>query len=111
MSKQAVELTDLPLSVQPLAKRAIELRISNANMSQQIEQLGAAVDPATARLENFMDFLHDEGILTDEQLWTERVQWEESFRVQLQETLQVVREMAAERAQKARTPKLIVPGM
>jgi hypothetical protein len=111
MTKEPVALTDLPEEIQPIAERAVLLRVQNAGMVNQIEQLGAHIEPMTARLEHFMDFLLTAGILTEIQLWQERLTWEEEFRLQLQETLQVVRNMAADRAEKARTPKLIVPGM
>ena len=58
-------------------------REQNATIMDEIQKLGGDVEPTMARLEHFIQFLEDEGIIQPEKRWEEQKAWEMGFRDQL----------------------------
>ena len=75
------DIEDMPLD--KLIRKVERLRSVNSGLVYEIESLGGAVDLTMARVETFIDFLVDAGILTERQRWMEQHKWETTLRPQL----------------------------
>lgn len=94
-----------------LEQRVIGLKQQNALMNQEINQAGASVDIASARVEKFINFLVENGGFTNLQRLAEQEQWELHLRGQLQQVIQAVRAQATANGQDVRTGGgIILPG-
>lgn len=83
------------------------LRVTNAGLADEIEKLGSSVEFTMARLEHFILFLVEEGVITKGQQVREQHHWEKGLRVQLiamrdqvKERVQMIR--AAQREERRR---------
>jgi hypothetical protein len=94
-----------------LEQRVVGLKEQNVRMTHEINQAGAAIDVGQARVEKFIDFLVNNGALTNLQRLMEQEQWELHLRGQLQNVVQAVRAQAAAAGRDVRTGGgIILPG-
>ena len=69
--------------VEKIKRHALMLRDTNSRCVAEMEQLGTGVDFSIARMEMFMDFLVESGLITELQRWTEQERWERNMKAQI----------------------------
>jgi hypothetical protein len=80
-------------------------------MTHEINNAGAQIDVGQARVEKFINFLVENGALTNLQRLAEQEQWELHLRGQLQNVVQAVRAQATASGKDVRTGGgIILPG-
>lgn len=82
------------------------LRISNSAKIDRFGRMGVELDLALPRVEHFMKFLYDAGLISASQRVDEALSWEKGLDNQLDE---IAMRLDAQRKE-AQKPKLVVPG-
>lgn len=72
------------------------IRETNSAIVQEIESLGGSLELLTPRMEHFMAFLVQIGVVTEEQLIEECIAWEHNLKEQLVPIVQRVRQQRQE---------------
>lgn len=90
-------------------RRIMGLREVNVTLVKEIETMGGEVDLIMARIENLIEFLVQQEVLTEEQKWHEQESWERRLRPQLISYRDRLREIIQEAANKRKQPGLILP--
>lgn len=97
--------------IEKLDKRVGGLRQINMDLQQELAKSGAGVDVSTARVEKVMEFLTDQGFITQEQRLREQETWELHLRENLKALVEQVREVRrAQGVDVQRNSGLIIPG-
>lgn len=91
------------------ARKIQMLRNTNSGLANEIQSMGAAVDLGVARIEAFIMYLVDLGMLTTDQQLTEQEDWERSLRNQLIPLRDQIKEQV-ERARAAHEKDQAGPG-
>lgn len=66
-----------------IARNCLYLRRQNATITADIEKMGGELDVSTARLEHFMTFLVEAGVISPGDLWRAQYSWEQTRRSQI----------------------------
>ena len=106
-----VNLEELSEEAQKLAVKALRLKQTNAELASDIERFGGGVEVSMAALEHFQQSLVNLGVITPEQLWALKLDWELNLKEQL---VAIRNRLQAERQQAQistpQRPRLIIPG-
>lgn len=97
--------------LQKMDRRVMGLREQNAKLLAKLNQNGAAIDIADARVRHFLGFLQSIGLITDMQLLQELEGWELAYREQLKNVDMQFTEMLRAQGQAVQQASgLVIPG-
>lgn len=85
------------------------LRETNSNIIGEIESMGQQIDLTLPRLEHFMVFLIDLGVITEEQMIESQIRWEHNLKEQIVPIVQSLRERRQHLRDEARKAKRAEP--
>lgn len=109
ISETTTPMTDE--EIEKLGRRIKGLRETNAQLTQELAQVGGQVDITTGRIEHALDYLVYVGIMSREQRALEQEAWELRMREALKPMVEQVRQMARAAGQDVqRKSGLILPG-
>jgi len=106
MNKEPNDIKDE--EVRHLAIKTYKLRETNSAIIDRLARMGADLEVTLARLEHFMVFLVDSGVITEEMYWFEQNQWEMDLNNQVVNYEIQMREQIAAAQSKAKQ-QLVTP--